>query len=146
MFQNSTNGLLSKEIRIRKHFSQKTKLPHIFCQKIGLKDFPANPKSHEHWRNAGSYEETYTLESIFQVIGVALKLSQRAKTIEKNCSTPIVLWPHHLSTTKRTPKSSQMLLQAIQMTPRSPIYFYCLYNWIKSLSKSQYVSKKPMFW
>ena len=77
----------------------------------------------------------------------AIKSSQRAKTKEENCSTPRVLWPQNLYTTESTPKSSQLLLQAIQWTTsRSPVYFCCLHNRMKSLWKNRHVLKKPMFW
>ena len=47
----------------------------------------------------------HTFGAIFQAMEAAVKLSQKAKTIEKYCSTPGVSWSHHLSTTERTPKS-----------------------------------------
>ena len=39
-----------------------------------------------------------------------------------------------------------MVRQAIQLAPRSPVYFYCFYNWIKTHWKSRQILKEPIFW
>ena len=49
-------------------------------------------------------------------------------------------------TTGRTPKSWHLLLRAVPWTSRSPVYFDCLYNGLKSVLKFWQSLKEPMFW
>ena len=83
-----TTMVLSREIRIWKQYShEEAVFSIIYVRKLDWKSFRTNPKSHKHW-DAEAYEETHTLEAIFQVLRAAVKLSQRAWTRKKNRSTP----------------------------------------------------------
>ena len=68
---------------------------------------------------------------------------QRQRQLKKLDFMQRVPWPDHLSTTERSNKSPQMLLEASQWASRSLVYLYYLYNWLKNLYK---VLRKPIFW
>ena len=81
----------------------------------------------------------HTLEAFSQVMRVAVNYRRGQKLLKKLLYIERIPWPDHISTTERTLKSSRKPHREIQSASRSPVYFHCLYNRIKSLWKTQQV-------
>ena len=133
-FQTLTFAPLKNTNLETKILLRKTSFLDENSQNTRLKTFHATPMSHGHSRDAESYYDTYTRGN-FPGEGSRSKIVAKGKNNWK-----ILL---HI---KSTPKSRREFLQAIQWMSRSPIYFYCLYDRLKSVGKSWQVLKKPMFW
>ena len=102
-FQTST-------IRSVKNTNLKTKIPRKPCflnilRKL-TKRFFTKPQGHMGTQEILRVIRRHTLEAILPVMETAVKLSQRAKTIEKTCSTPGVFWPHHRAYRKKLATAS----------------------------------------
>ena len=87
----------------------------------------------------------HTLEVIFQVMEAAVKLSRRAKTIEKKIALQLEYFGHTTYLQRAHPDKLATASPGNPMQFMKPSLLFYLYNRIKSLCKSRQILKKPMF-
>ena len=117
-----------------------------FSQRNSIKRFFAQPRGHMGTHKMLRVFRRHKLEAVFQVMRVGSKLAQRAKVIEKNCSTskeylgqttylrPSVLW-NALNCFSRQSSGHH----------EAQCTFFCLCNRIKCFWKSRQRLRKPNF-